>query len=131
MNASKYLEDGIINYFFRNQAVTRPAAHYLALYISDPTDDNTGSEIAGGGYARKVITFTTPAIVSGKTTITNEAEIRFPVATANWGNISHWGILDAPTDGNLLAHAPVDVPKLIENGDEAKFNAETLTITID
>ena len=131
MNASKYLEDSILNYFFRNQNVTRPAAQYLALYISDPTDDNTGSEIAGGGYARKLIEFTAPATVNGKTTITNNVEIRFPVATANWGNISHWGVLDALTGGNLLAHAPVSVPKLIENGDEAKFNAETLTIDVD
>ena len=131
MNASKYLEDSILDYFFRNQAVTRPAAHYLALYISDPTDDNTGSEITGGGYTRKPIEFTAPAMVSGKTTIANNAEIRFPLATANWGNVSHWGVLDAPTGGNLLAHAPVPVPKLIENGDEAKFNAETLTIDAD
>ena len=131
MNASKYLEDSIVNYFLRNQNVTRPAQHFLALYISNPTDENTGSEVAGGGYVRKPIQFNAPVMVNGKTTIANNAEIRFPVATANWGNISHWGVLDAVTGGNLLTHAPVTVPKLIDSGDEAKFNAETLTIDVD
>ena len=129
--ASKYLEDATLNYFFRNQNVTRPTAHFLALYISDPTDNNTGTEIQGGGYARRPITFTAPAASGGTTTIGNNAEIRFPVATSNWGNISHFGILDASTGGNLLAHAPVPVPKIIESGDEAKFNVNTLTVSMD
>ena len=131
MNASKYLEDAILNYFFRVQDIARPVTHYLALYISDPTDNNTGTEIQGGGYTRRPIAFSEPILVNDTTTISNNAEIRFAIATSNWGNISHFGILDAPTNGNLLAYAAVPVPKLIESGDEAKFNVNTLTITMD
>jgi hypothetical protein len=131
MNASKKLEDDILNYFFRNQAVTRPSSHFLALYTSNPTDNNTGTQVTGGGYVRMPITFSTISTVGGKSTVSNTAEIRFPIATANWGNVSHFGVLDALTGGNLLAHGAVPVPKMIENGDEAKFNAGTLTISMD
>lgn len=131
MNASNYLEEAVLNHFFRNGNVTSPPQLYLALYISDPTDGDTGTEIAGGGYQRQLITFSAPAQTSGKGTIQNDTEIRFPVATANWGTISHFGVRDALTGGNLLAHAPVPVPKLIESGDEAKFNVNTLTISMD
>ena len=131
MSASTILEGQILNHFFRNQPQTPAANLFVALYISDPTDDDIGTEISGGAYARQPITFTAPVQVSGKAQISNSAEIRFPVATSNWGTISHFGIRNAATDGILLAHAPVPIPKLIENGDEAKFNVGFLTVSMD
>ena len=59
--ASNYLEEAILNYFFRNQAVAQPTTIYLALYINDPTDADTGTEVSGGGYSRKQVTFGAPA----------------------------------------------------------------------
>jgi len=131
MNASNYLEAAILNHFFKNQVQTPSAKVYVALYISDPTDADTGTEITGGGYVRQEITFTNPAQENGKATISNSVEIRFPVATTNWGTVSHFGIRTAATGGNLLAHAAVPIPKLIESGDEAKYNVGSLTITMD
>lgn len=135
MNASTFLETAALNHFFRNQPQTPSAQLFVALYISDPTDDNVGTEIQGGGYARQQIAFSAPvqvpAQVGTKGQIANNAEIRFPVASTDWGVVSHFGILTAATGGNLLAHAPVPVPKIIESGDEAKFNVGTLTISID
>ena len=132
MNASTFLGSAVLNHFFRNQPQTPTAQLFVALYISDPTDDNVGTEIAGGAYVRQQIAFTAPVKPAGeKTQISNSAEIRFPVASADWGTISHFGIITAATGGNLLAHAAVPVPKIIENGDEAKFNVGTLTIKMD
>jgi len=108
------------------------------LYISDPTDANIGTEVQGGGYARRQATFTAPEQVDRpspatgtRAQISNSAEIRFPVATANWGNISHFGIMTAATGGNLLAHGAVPTPRQIEAGDEAVFRANTLSVTLD
>ncbi len=131
MNASNYLEEAVLNHFFRNGNIPSPSQLYLALYISDPTDSDTGTEIQGGGYQRMPIGFTAPKQTGGKGTIQNNAEIRFPIASANWGTISHFGIRTALTGGELLAYAPVPVPKLIESGDEAKFNVNALTISMD
>lgn len=131
MNASNYLEEAVLNHFFRNGNVASPPQLFLALYISDPTDNDTGTEVAGGAYVRQPINFIAPVQTSGKATIQNESEIRYPVATADWGTVTHFGIRTAQTGGNLLACAAVPLPKLIENGDEAKFNAYALTVTID
>jgi len=131
MNASTHLEHAILNHFFRNEPVTMPPALFLALYISDPTDDDIGTEIAGGAYARQPITFSAPQQINGRGQIANDTQILFPTATDNWGTVSHWGVRDAATGGNLLTYAPVPTPKLIESGDEAKFNADAITISVD
>ncbi len=131
MNASNYLEEAILNHFFRSGNIPSPTKLYVALYISDPTDGDTGTEISGGGYQRQEVSFSAPVQISGKATIQNSNEIRFPVATTNWGTISHFGIRPALTGGNLLASAAVPSPKLIESGDEAKFNIGTLTVSMD
>ena len=83
--ASNYLEEAILNYFFRNQAVAQPTAIHLALYINDPTDADTGTEVSGGGYARKQVTFGTPAQTGDKGVISNNAKIEFDIATTDWG----------------------------------------------
>ena len=131
MNASDWLEERILNHFFRNTNTPPPTQHFIGLFISNPTDAGTGTEVQGGGYARRAIAFTAPTQVSGRGQISNNAEIRFPIATANWGTVSHFGIFTAATGGNFLAHGPVTVSKLIEAGDEAKFNINTLTISVD
>ena len=131
MQASTFLEHAILNHFFRSASQPAPATLFLALYISDPTDDDIGTEIAGGGYMRQIITFAEPQQVGGRGQTQNNAQVTFPTATDNWGTISHWGVRDALTGGNLLTYAPVPTPKLIEQGDEAKFNANAITISVD
>lgn len=131
MNASNFLEEAMINHFFRNGNVPSPAQLFLTLYISDPTDSDTGTEVSGASYVRQQVSFTAPTQQSGKGTSNNTMEIRFPIATTVWGTITHFGIRNAQTGGNLLAHAAVPIPKLIEIGDEAKFSVNALTLTID
>lgn len=129
--ASDWLETAVLNHFFRGVSTPAPAQVFLALYISDPTDADIGTEVQGGGYLRPQVTFTAPAQVDGRGLIQNGAEVRFPIATANWGNISHFGIRTAATGGNLLAYAPIQTPRLIESGDEAVFRVNTLSVTLD
>ena len=130
-NASNFLEHQTLNHFFRGQNAPTVSTPFLALYISDPTEADIGTEIAGGGYVRQPISFTEPEQINGRGQIENDKLIEFPTATSNWGTVSHWGIRDAETGGNLLTYAPVPTPKLIESGDEAKFNAGAITISMD
>lgn len=53
---SNYLEDALLNHVLRNTAYTPPTTVYAALYLSDPTDEDKGQEVKGGGYARAAIT---------------------------------------------------------------------------
>ena len=129
-NASAWLATSLLNHYFRNTPTTPPPQLFLALYISSPTVDDVGTEIQGGGYARQRIAFSAPVRVDENTQISNSAEIRFPVATADWGNISHFAIRTAATGGNMLAFTSVLIPKVIENGDEAKFIVGSINVRI-
>ena len=111
MGFSNAKATAILNQEFRTGTV------YLALYTSDPTGADTGNEVSGGSYARQAITFTAPAIDGGKETIKNNAEVQFPVATADWGTVTHIGIRSAATAGTLIASAALAAARTIFTGD--------------
>ena len=123
---SNYLEDALINATLRNTAYTSPATVYLALYTSDPTDADTGTECSGGSYARQSVTFGAPS--NGVST--NSATVEFPQATTSWGTITHIGIRDASTSGNLLYHTPLDSSKVIDTGDIFRITSGSLSVTL-
>jgi hypothetical protein len=123
---SNYLENALINATLRNTAYTSPSVVYVGLYTSDPTDANTGTEVSGGSYARVAVTFGAPS--NGAST--NSAAVEFPQATANWGTVTHIGILDALTSGNLLYHTALDSSKTIETGDIFKIAIGSLSVTL-
>lgn len=124
---SNYLENALLNHVFRGVAYTSPTAIYVALYTSDPTDADIGTEVSGGGYARQQVTFNAPS----DGVITNTADIVFPEATADWGTITHLGLRDAATAGNLLWYGPVVQSRLILTGDQLVIKAGTISVSLD
>lgn len=131
MAASNYLEEAILNYFFRGQTVQQPARVYLALYINDPTDADTGTEVTGGGYARQQITFGNPTQVGDKGVITNNAKVEFDIATENWGKVTHWGIRTAQTGGQLLCRGAFSRMEDVLSGHRFTVGEGNLTVTME
>ena len=123
---SNYLENALINVTLRATSYTAPTTVYLALYTTDPTDADTGTECSGTNYARQAITFGAPS--NGATT--NSAAIEFPQAGDSWGTITHIGIRDALTTGNLLYHSPLDASKTIATGDVFRVASGSLSVTL-
>jgi hypothetical protein len=123
---SNYLENALINVTLRATAYTAPTTVYLALYTTDPTDADTGTECSGTSYARQAITFGAPS--NGVST--NSAAIEFPQAGGAWGTITHIGIRDALTTGNLLYHSPLDASKTIATGDVFRVASGSLSVTL-
>jgi hypothetical protein len=123
---SNYLENALIDAVLRNTAYTSPTTVYVSLYTSDPTDADSGTEVSGGSYARTAVTFGAPS--NGVST--NSADVTFPTATAGWGTVSHIGIHDASTSGNLLFHTPLDTSKTIDSGDIFKITSGNLSVTL-
>jgi hypothetical protein len=123
---STYLANKLLDHTLRNVAYTPPSTVYVALYTTNPTANDTGTEVSGSGYARQQATFN---VASGGT-ITNNVDIVFPTATASWGTVSYVGIRDASTGGNLLYYAPLSVSKTIDQGDQLKIPAGQLSITV-
>jgi hypothetical protein len=131
MNVSNFLASALLNQVFRNTAYTRPATVYLTLYTSNPTGADTGVEVTGGAYARQAVTFGAPSLVGGIETIAPIADISFPVATADWGVITHAGIRDALTGGNLLYYGPLDAARTILTSDRLVVQQSSCTLTLN
>lgn len=123
---SNYLENALINATLRNTSFTSPAAVYMGLYTSDPTDANTGTEVSGGSYTRTAVTMGAPS--NGVST--NSAAIEFPQASGSWGTVGWIGILDATSAGNLLYHTALDTSKTISSGDIFKIAIGGLSVTL-
>ena len=123
---SNYLENALINATLRATTFTSPATVYVSLHTADPTDDGSGTEVSGGSYARQSASFAAP---SNGASATN-ADITFPQATGNWGTVTHIGIWDASTSGNLYYHTALDASKAIDTGDIFKIASGSLTVTL-
>lgn len=125
---SAYLENALLNHVLGGSSYTKPSALYVALFTSDPTESGTaGTEVSGGGYARKTATFSTSTAGS----INTNADVIFNVATASWGTVTHIGVFDALTGGNMLFHGALTTSKPINTDDQFKITSTNLTITLD
>lgn len=130
---SDYAERKILDHLFKNTSYTSPSA-YIALFTTDPSDSDSGSEVSGNGYARVQIDtlMGSAASASDVTSITNTSAITFAAASGgSFGTITHIGIYDASSAGNLLAHGQLTASKQIDDGDQFQINTGNLTITID
>ena len=122
---SDYLENEILDHILGTGAYTMPTTVYVGLSTGSFNDDNSGTELSGNNYARESISF--GAASSG--TASNDAAVEFNAATGSWGTVSHFGIFDALTSGNLLIHGALTASKVIETGDILKIAIGDMDIT--
>lgn len=128
-----YLEVELRKHIFRTGSFTKPANLAIGLFTAAPGEAGGGTEVSGGAYARVGLdpldaNWTAPDSTGGLTD--NAVAITFPAPTANWGVVTHWGIFDADTAGNLLIYGALAQSKTINNGDAApNFPIGALDIT--
>lgn len=122
--ASTYLANEWLDHTLNNASYTSPTTVYLALYTDNPTKADTGTEVTGGSYARKSVSFGTAS--AGATD--NTAGITF----ADMPNsvVTHWGIKDALTSGNLLYYGPLNLSSTLNSGDDFVVELGDLDISI-
>jgi hypothetical protein len=141
---SDYLENKLIDHLFRGTAMTQPAGVYVALGTA--ASDSAFTEIAAtGGYARASIGRsdaawkgthgTTTGVSSGTGGNTqNAAAVAFGTPSATWNagaDITHFGLYDAVTGGNLLFWGSLSVAKRVYSGDAApQFAANAISVTL-
>lgn len=124
---SNYLENKVIDVFFRNQSFTAAPTVYVALFtaVSD-AEAGTGTEVSGGGYARQAVTFGSPS--NGVSS--NSATVTWTASSGNFGTCSHFCVFDASTGGNALtAIKALSSSKVINDGDTATFAVSALSLT--
>jgi len=127
MSLTNAFETSTLQYLFTTGSVTRPTAWYLGLFTSDPTETGAaGTEVSGGGYVRKAVTFT----VSGNLA-TNSAAIEWSAASSSWGTVTHIAVLDASSGGNMIASNALTTAKAVATDDIIRVPAGDLDITLD
>lgn len=138
---SDYLENKLIDHIFRTSSFTKPTVLAVALFTAAPGDTGGGTEVSGGAYARQSLNplnanwngthGNTTGDSSGTSGLTdNASQISFPTATGNWGTVTHIGIFDATSAGNLLFYGALTASKTVNTGDTFRFNVGDLDITL-
>ncbi len=125
---SDYAEKLVLDYLMTSGTATRPTDWYVALYTAAPSDSGGGTEVSGSGYAREAATFAAASTPGGTTSNTNT--IAFTAVGGSWGTITHIGIFDAVTGGNLLWHGGLAASKTVGDGDTIEFAIGNLNLTV-
>ena len=125
---SDYLENELLDHTLGTAAYTAPATVYIALFTTATNDAGGGTEAAWTSYARQSAAFSAAA---GGTT-SNSAEIAFPAVDTGDGpvTVTHMGIFDAATAGNLLYHGALGTSKTLQDDDVLKFSAGDIDVTL-
>lgn len=130
------VEQALLNHFLTDPAYTPPATMYLALSSTTPTEAGANfTEPSTGSYARVSTAATDWGAATGTAPATksNTAVKTFPTATADWAsgaNLTHFGLYDASSAGNLLAWGPLTTAKPVLSGDTASFGAASLVLKL-
>lgn len=110
---SVYLKNKVLTDNLRTNSV------YVALFNADV-------EVSQASYVRQTITFVEP--VDGQ--ISNNTDVLFPIAAEAWGSITHIGIFDNATNGNLLFKSPAEFVKNIDVSSQYKIPKNYLIVRL-
>ena len=125
---SDYAEKLLLDWMMTTGSATRPTAWYVALYTAAPSDSGGGTEVSGVGYARQSVTFDAASSPGGTTS--NSADVSFTAVGGDYGTVTHMGIFDAASSGNLLWHGVLSASKTVEDGDTITFSAGNIDLTM-
>jgi hypothetical protein len=138
MSFSDQLENDVLDHVFGGSALTQPSTVYFGLSTADPGETGASNvEVfsTGNGYARvaRVNDNTTwRAAASGVKQ--NSAELAFAECTSAWGTITHVGIWTDPTSTGaavFLGSTALGTSKSVEEGDNPRFQTDSLQVTLD
>jgi hypothetical protein len=150
-NASNYLETKLLDHVLgEGSRDYTPTTLFVGLFsnsgggaataLESGTNSTSGTgnfgfyEINNGSYARQAVNFN--AASSGSAT--NNGAVTFPQATADYdsagsqGNtVTHIGIMDASTAGNVIFFGALSTSKTVTSGDVFQINDAAITISLE
>lgn len=128
---STYMSQAIINASLVTPTFPLTRTLYLALFTSDPTDDNvTANEVGGAWYARQATGAWAAPVGSGNST-SNSNQIQFPAVTGAAVTVTHWGIYDLASGGHLCFSGAWSESKLLNIADVCTVAIGAIVLTID
>lgn len=134
---SHLVKNQILNDLYNYTPIPVYPTIYCAVFTTAPTTTTVGVEPAANGYTRIAVANSAANFspFSGGFKL-NSTVIQFPVATGNWGTITHFGWFDADTGGQFLLGGVLTnasftpFSKEIETNDILQFPAGSLRHSI-
>lgn len=126
-------ENMIMEDAFGTTPATYPDTYYVGIWtqpISEISDGDTAGEPADPDYARQPVARATGWTAPTAGIVTNVEAVQFPIASVDWGTITHVALLDAETSGNMLAHTAI-VPIPIVKDDIVVFRTNEIVVALD
>ena len=113
-----------------------PDPFWVGVSSTAPAEDGTNfTEPSGNNYGRASVANSAanwPAASGSQKS--NGTVISFLEATGDWvggSPLTHFGIFDAVSGGNLILFGSLTTPKTIGLGDTLRFNTDELVVTAD
>ena len=124
MPMTDYLQNRFLNASLRGTTYTGTASVYMALFSVSPTDDGSGTELVGSGYARQLITFDPGSLG----TVVSNNTVTFGPALATWSTAVAIGIMNANAGGSVLYYKPIN--NSVQTGASLVFAAGEVLVTL-
>ena len=129
MAFSNYLEDEITGWINGTTFDAAPTSTFVQLYSQDPTEAGSATgalysrvAVAAGGWTR---------VTNSTATLANTTAITITSSASSAATASHVGVFDTSASGNMLFYGALAASKIIASGDEVKFNASALVLTVN
>lgn len=128
MNTTYFLNVLAGNVFRSKLTPALPETLYIGLSTTEPSMDGTGmTEPSDSAYSRILLTGMGEP-VGGQTV--NASVLDFPESVGDWGVITHFGIFDAGTGGNLLMYGPLERSRTVEPETVMSFKPGMLKLSM-
>jgi len=125
-----HLRNNLIDFIFRDGSFSIPSALYCGLGRSPGSNNSSLSEPPSGtGYSRiEVASFSQTG--NGSYAITSPDPMLFSADDGDWGDITHVGLWDSSTGGNLFYALELDDSRKIFDGDGIQFDSGSVVINV-
>lgn len=134
--ASNYLENATLDFWLNSNSGghSSPGTLYLGLFhgtaagvLANLEAGTLTDEVTLGSYTRQTVTF---GSASGGS-ISNDAAVTFPTATANYdAAVTCIAILDSSSGGNVLWAGELSVTKTVTTGDQFQVAIGNLQVSL-
>lgn len=130
---SNVTENKVLEHIVGKAPFSKPTA-YIGFCTANPGEEATGvdcNEVPNTNNYARTACANWNAAADGE--IDNSSVIASPYATGNWGEVTHYVLVDSPTygEGNVLVYDELDSSVTIEEGDNLEFAAGDLVLTLD
>jgi hypothetical protein len=129
---SNTFETKILQHLFEDASLGLNATN-LWMALATAASDSSFTEATYTNYARVALNRTSGSnvfTVSGNS-LTNDGTVSFPQSGGTSNTITHFGICDASSAGNVIFWGEVSPQLIVNTNDTPTFGAGQLTITLD